>query len=374
MRRDQPGSKARRVAASVLGVVALTTTACSQPTEVTIAREPAVDPGAEAAAPPVEAGDAEQPAEEGVVDAPADEAEAALYDSAVTAPRARPRVVGGQLVSDRGSLLRGVTLPLDEQPENPVNAQLFEDLKASGLNTVHLYLENWTLATGERAALAQKVVELAAAAQVYVIFGLGAGPTRAMNGGSGSFDIEKVRSFWYYYGGRFADQTHVLFEVQNYPDDGCNRAWQASTMAMQREMYQVLRRIAPSTHIVMMSYGEMPTAATLTAAIDALPTVDWSNASIGTHGTSSCVTLAQQAAVIAAARARGVPLLVTELIRTGATNVGDYERGRTGWMSMRWLTLSTDWAAFKRDFGQPNTTWCPDFGAWPQDSSACVAQ
>jgi hypothetical protein len=351
MRRDQSARRQRALALALVCVGPLA--GCSPPAEVALAREE-----------PRLVLDAGQPANP--------EAAAPDADAAVKA-RDRVRVINGELRTDRGSLLRGVTVAPDEYPNFVVDRALFDQLKAAGLNALHVYLENWNIATGLRVAQADTIVSLAAAAGVYVVFGLGAG-SQGARGGPGQFDIEKVRSFWYYYAGRFAEQTHVLFEVHNYPEPACKGTWPTATLAMEREAYQIIRRLAPQSHILLMSYGSMPTTEALNSAVDSLTGVDWSNASIAAHDYADCVPLARHHEVIEAARLRGIPILITEVNRDSPADVSEYELARAGWVSTRWLIVSQDWTSFRHDHGPPAATWCPDFGIWPQDSAVCSPQ
>jgi hypothetical protein len=288
--------------------------------------------------------------------------------------RQRVRVAGTSLVTDRGTLLRGIDIPIDLTPGFPLNAGLFVNMaQTQGLNAVQVYLEYWGDQTGSHLAQADQIIDQAGAAGLYVILGIGGGPPGDGHPGNGWFDINKVRSFWQLYGPRYKDRTHVIYQLQNQPDLSCNAPWPADTIAMEREGYTLLRSLAPDTHIILFSYREMPTPAQLGGGIDQLSDlVDWSNASVGMGGIPNCVQTPQFADTFAMATSRRAPVFITALPMDGWGNDAvELERDHVGWTSIRWLVHLPDFATFQDDHAQAGVTWCPDFGAWPQDSTVC---
>jgi hypothetical protein len=182
----------------------------------------------------------------------------------------------------------------------PLAPSLFTDLTQSWLNAFHVYLENSGHAAGSHAAEADALVELTSAAGMYLVLGVGGGLS------GGSFDLDKVRGFWSFYAPRYADRTHVIYEIQNIPDLRCNVAYEAATLAMQQEIYALIREQAPSSHVALFSFAAQPSSAALEANLTALEgAVDWSKASVAFH-TQSCDGQRNLPGLSAAARTRAV--------------------------------------------------------------------
>jgi hypothetical protein len=304
-----------------------------------------------------------------------------IVDAGTSAPplvtaqvRQRVRVAGTTLVTDKGTLLRGIDIPIDLTPAFPLNPRLFDDMaQRQGLNTVEVNLEYWGDATGSHLAQADQIVDQAGAAGLYVILSIGGGPPGNGHLGNGWFDIDKIRSFWQLYAPRYKDRTHVFYQLQNQPDLSCSAAWPAETIAMEREAYTLVRSLAPETHIILFSYRETPTPALLGGAIDQIAdVVDWSNASVGMGAIPNCVSTEQFADTFAIATSRRAPVFISALPTDGwESNTVELERDHIGWTSIRWLVHLSDFATFQSDHSLAGVTWCPDFGTWPQDSTTC---
>jgi hypothetical protein len=283
------------------------------------------------------------------------------------ADRGRVQVRDGNLFTDKGTRLRGVTFGIDFQPEPDFEPSLFEQMSGeAGLNAVHIYLENYADATGVNAAQGDALVEMASAAGMYLVLGIGGGSA------PNSFSLDKVRSFWSFYAPRYAARTHVLFEIQNIPDPGCDVPYQAETIEMEREIYALIRSLAPSTHVAMFSFSSMPSGAALAANLDALEGgIDWARASAAFH-TGSCAGVADLPGLLAVARSRGIAAFASELdYFTSFELLAELERERVGWFNFEWLVRRRDIAAFRDAHDAAGLSWCPDFGLWPEDSQSC---
>jgi hypothetical protein len=295
----------------------------------------------------------------------------------VATTRGRIQVSGTTLVTDRGTPLRGIDIPIDLTPNFPLSRALFEEIaQRQGLNAVEVNLEYWADPSGSHLAQADQIVAQAGEAGLYVILAIGGGPSGNGHPGNGWFDIEKVRSFWQLYAPRYKDRTHVIYQLQNQPDLSCSAPWPADTLAMEREGYTLIRSLAPETHIVLFSYREMPTPALLAGSLDQVTgLVDWSNASIGMGGIVNCVDTAHFADTLAMATQRRVPVFITALALDGwQAAASELEMEHVGWTSVRWLVHMKNFATFQIEHADVGLTWCPDFGTWPQDSRACAAR
>lgn len=353
----------RRLAALALGTALALGAACGDLDRQIVARELAAPaPESEAGVEP-DAGGADP-----VLDA-APGVDAEPPPSPASRARGRVAVVDGRLVTDVGSPLRGMALPVDVGWQLP-DLQLLRRLAdENGFNTVHVYLENSTQPSGTMLAEADAIVSLAEQAGLYVVLGIGGGQT------NGSFDSEKVFSFWTLYAARYGASPHVLFEIQNNPEFTCDEPVQEATMAMQREAYTLIRSLAPDTHVVLLSTSAVPEISVLEDAIARLDDlVDWSNASIAMHTDIECVPLARLDEVEAATSSAGVPFFISQLPEEGwEAHVREYESRGISWMHIIWFGKHDDLSTLRAQTSAADLTWCPDWGSFPEDAEACRA-
>lgn len=281
--------------------------------------------------------------------------------------RGRVQVRDGNLLTDKGTRLRGLTLGVDTQPDLLLTQDTFERMSHElGLNAFHVYLENYGDETGVHEARGDELVEMTSAAGLYLVIGIGGGDA------NGSFDLEKVRSFWSHYAPRYAARTHVLFEIQNNPDVVCDGPYSDETLAMQREIYELIRAAAPSTHVALFSFMRLPSGAALAANLDALAdTVDWSKASVAFH-LEPCAGTDNLPALLEVVRERRIAAFNSELpYSTPFDGIARLESERVGWFNFEWIVRTRDLMAFKTAYEDAGLSWCPDFGSWPQDSESC---
>ncbi|MCP4742131.1 MAG: glycoside hydrolase family 5 protein, partial [Actinomycetales bacterium] len=128
-----------------------------------------------------------------------------------------------RLLSDRGTLLRGVSLSWDggdpygsQQKFMPSQASLDALARDYGYNTVHLYLEGDssgnTDPVGYNVEDCDILVDRCAKAGLYLIITIGC---NGENGAIHSMDF--IQDFWKFYGPRYKDRTHVIYEAKNEP-------------------------------------------------------------------------------------------------------------------------------------------------------------
>lgn len=284
--------------------------------------------------------------------------------------RGRVQVRDGNLLTDKGTRLRGAMLGIDVAPDAALDQPLFDELaQGAGLNAFHVYLENFADVTGVNAAQADQLVELTSRAGMYLLIGIGGGR------GNSSFDLAKIRSFWDFYAPRYAERTHVIYEIQNQPERTCDAPLLAETLEMERETYGRIHAVAPRSHVAFFSFHAIPTPDTLENALDALTgVVDWSRASVAFHAAPGCATTAELADVLAVSSGRGVAAFASEIAAdASAAETGVLEAARIGWFNFHWLVQERDLELFRSEHDAAAVTWCPDFGAWPQDAERCTA-
>jgi hypothetical protein len=305
-------------------------------------------------------------------------------ESNARAPRGRVEVVDGRLVTDMGSILRGVTseadLGVDFEPyaspeaARPLLRAFFERLTSElGLNALQVYLEGWDVATGSRAEFADVLVEESGRAGAYLLVGPGAGPVRDGRGGTGWFDPAVVSAFWSFYAGRYADRTHVIYQLQKVPDRTCDGLWSEDALELEQSVHAIIRAQAPDTHIVMFSFASTPTASAFDVNVRALDGLEWHNASVGFHAHDECVPISEVSSFPRDLDdGRRISLLSTELPpEDWQANLLALETESIGWMHYHWLELDSELSDFRSAHDDAGASWCPDFGTWPTDSSSC---
>jgi hypothetical protein len=141
---------------------------------------------------------------------------------------------------------------------------------------------------------------------------------------------------------------------------------------MEKEIYELLRSHAPSTHVALFSFVAQPSGPALQAGLDALQgSVDFAKASVAFH-SQFCEGKNNLEALVELARARGIAVLDTEMtFSTAFETTTQLETERVGWFNFEWLVVNRDLAAFRKAHAGAGISWCPDFGTWPEDSQTC---
>lgn len=291
---------------------------------------------------------------------------------ALALPRGRVRVEEGRLVTDVGTPLRGVILPVDVGWVVEDFSQLEELAETSGLNALHVYAENWSDAPGDNLAIVDTIVSQAASAGLYVILGRGGGPDAPDHPGNGWFDLAQVQAFWDVYASRYAVSSHVIYEIQNNPELSCD-APSPATIELQRAVHARIRAVAPETHVGLYSFFAIPTIATFQAAVGAVDdVVDWSNTSIFHHGSEQCAALTSLASLVESSQLEQVPLLASQLPFDGwEPALLELESLGLGWISHRWLTTEPTHTTWVVEAERLGLDYCPDQGTFPLDASTC---
>lgn len=291
------------------------------------------------------------------------------------AARGRPYINAAKttFVADNGNLLRGAIIST-ETGSTPSVAQL-EAIKQVGLNAVHCYAErrDYGYSAGAKVAAVDLAVQRTREAGLYLVITIG----------NGGFDQTFNTAFWNFYAPRYANETHVLYEIQNEPAPG-NPPYSgnAALMQMQLACYNIIRTHAPATPVMLMSYSSFENGAGVLQDIAALGTaIDWSNACIAFHGYGEKGPAAIRAC-LETVLAAGYPCFQTEFYRwpwgTGdfalgaapslyqdVDETGDLERLGVSWLSFLTLSRVVDDARFKNPLNNAGITWTPDFGNWP---------
>ena len=134
------------------------------------------------------------------------------------AQRGRPRLNAARstFVADNGRPLRGPYTSTEWTSAAP--ADQITNMRNLGFNAVHLYAEvfslNWPTsgnAPGYNAAEVDKIVQRTRDAGLYLVMTIGNGAN------NGNHNIQWATNFWNFYAPRYANETHVLYEIHNEP-------------------------------------------------------------------------------------------------------------------------------------------------------------
>lgn len=294
------------------------------------------------------------------------------------AVRARPHLdtsLGfNMLLSDNNTLLRGVSLSWDggdpygsQVKVMPTQTQLNALATEYGLNTVHLYLEGDSTGNtnpiGYNAADCDTLVQRCANANLYLIITIGC------NGENGQMDLSWSQSFWNFYGPRYKNETHVIYEAHNEPALWTPSNWATSDWNNQIAMYNTIRGHAPDTFILLGSFMGFAGDPRWGANYLASNGVSWSNAGFAHHGYESLAGIENAISLL---KNTSYPALLCTEFWPGDT-VGQgynsmYESHFNGWMQFQWLGAGTsDLLDFKSKINAAGTVWTPDSAActWP---------
>ncbi len=322
--------------------------------------------------------------------------------------RLKPRNGLGTLLTDRGTRLRGAFIRncyMAYQNEPVIMEGTKEGmLKARdeyGMNTMHLYLGDPESPLAHFQPLADSMVEWTREAGMYLVMTIG-----GCLFGPGDYDYDHVMAFWEHYAPLYADETHVIYEIQNEPTFKCIGESPQGVIDMNVDAYNIIRSYAPDKHVMVMSYATV--LSTMEATLSDLQRleaggVDFDNASVSYHGYYWCSGAREHKLPEYQGQAEsyfypplqdmGYPFVQTEPERENSLE-GDIETDgyliefyenemEVSWLSFYGIPWDDDdeQSLFnpETDFkgtldaltGENAVSWCPDFGTWPRDASTC---
>ncbi|EIP99995.1 CBM6-containing protein,putative carbohydrate-binding protein [Opitutaceae bacterium TAV1] len=291
------------------------------------------------------------------------------------AARGRPYInaAGTTFVTDTGTLIRGAIISTETGNVPALSA--VQGIKTRGLNAIHCYAEraDYGYAAGRHSAALDQVVQMTRDNDLYLVITIGGGGVNA------AF----IQDFWTFYAPRYANETHVIYEIQNEPV--VRPPVSASVIDMEKAAWNIIRAAAPHTPVLLMSYTIFQNASGVLADIAALgSTIDWTNAAIAFHGYGEYGPDATRTCLQAVMNA-GYACFQTEFYRwpwgTGdfalvdppslyqsVDETGDLERLGVSWLTFLSLGRVMDDTRFKDRLDNGGIVWTPDFGAWPSGS------
>jgi len=267
--------------------------------------------------------------------------------------RGRVRNNGTTIVTDWGTLLRGACWGPD-QCRCIFDKGDLKVLKQCGLNSIHVYGEypygNLSDPVGYNVAILDSIVEWCREESLYVVM--------CMGGQWRDLTLDRLRQCWEFYAPRYADQTHVVYELNNEPDDN---------VAVAKTCWPVVRPNAPETHVLLLSpsniQGGVNSLFNPIAQIG--DAVDWSNASIAYHGYGTSGDFQQQA--VKTMNDAGYGMTCTEFW-PGQNLEPAYESGGISYFHLIWCSIINGRGieATCERVRPLNISFVPDFGDWPQ--------
>ena len=176
----------------------------------------------------------------------------------VITQRGRPvlNAAGTTFVADNGQLLRGPYT--SSEWGSPAPYDEIAQMKDLGFNAVHLYGECFdknypnpgSTAPGYAASRIDSVVQATRELGLYLVLTIGNGAN------NGDYNRRYILDFWDFYAQRYADETHVLFEIQNEPvawgpPYSASNATPPGAIDMEAAAYKTIRSHAPDTPVLL---------------------------------------------------------------------------------------------------------------------------
>lgn len=206
------------------------------------------------------------------------------FSSAEAAERGRVRVQNGSVYTDRGTMIRGSTMAVLYGIGNAKNQSYWQYLnKTLKLNAVRLGVKTGQIGRNVRQQLEtiDHMVASAGKNNMYVMINNSIQP--------GSYNLSQLREFWSVVAPRYANRTHVFYEMTNEPVNG-GPVWGNAAQYTEKvrselkSIYDIMRRGAPNTHIVMFTAPNLfPNCATYAEMISKVKGIDWKKTSVGFH-------------------------------------------------------------------------------------------
>lgn len=282
-----------------------------------------------------------------------------------------------RILTDQGSLLRGVSLAFDggdpyveEKLPFPSKRSFKQVSEEYGLNAVHVYLEGNSSTNPEPVGinikLADKLVQIAKESGLYLIITMGC------NGENGSIhSLDKALDFWSLYAERYKDETHVIFEAHNEPVAYTLNNFTKEDWDIQYKLYKHIRKKAPDTLILLgsfMSFFDPGGTPTWGSEYLEKKGVSWDNAALAFHGYWDLKQV--EDTIIDFCDNKDNPALLCTEFFPGDTNK-DFnsmlEAHSIGWLQFEWFSNDDNLESFREKINQSGTIWYPDNpnAQWP---------
>ncbi len=299
-----------------------------------------------------------------------------------------------RLLSDKGTLLRGVSISWDggdpygsQEKFMPSQASLDALAKDYGYNALHIYLEGDssgnTDPVGYNAEDCDVLVERCGKAGLYLIITIGC---NGENGAIHSMDF--IRDFWKFYGPRYKDETHVIFEAKNEPVHFTAAHWVPKDWDDQLLMYETIREVAPDTMVLLLSYMGFRYEGAVADAVKHLTDngVDWGNAAVAWHGyetrqgIEACLDLFERTPDFPATLCTEFwpgDTVADPTVEDDESYNAAFESHHVGWLQFQWLAANdAELPGLAYRLERAGVVWTPDDPAcrWPASGSPTIPE
>ncbi len=309
--------------------------------------------------------------------------------------RSRPRLNAARttFVADDGQDLRGPYTSTEWT--SATSWQNIANMKNLGFNAVHLYAESFDMnypnagstAPGYSMANVDAIVAETRTNGLYLIITIGNGAN------NGNYNAAYITNFWNLYSARYANETHVLFEIQNEPvawgpPYSSPTATPPGGLDMEVAAYRAIRANAPNTPVLLFTYAVLGGTGGASAALTDIHAFNqtvfgnqnavWTNTAVGFHGYAGDPNTAIAVSNILNA---GYPCFMTEF----GTGTWGWTGGGLDVAAVEALeSLGVSWVSFQYvppsgvsdDVTRPDAyvnrvmnsglSWTPDYGSFPQ--------
>ena len=210
--------------------------------------------------------------------------------------------------TDADTPIRSGTVWLWSQDPMEQPASYYAAMREAGLNTVRLVLfdvwiheegyakHDWTERAYKKTMLEriERAVNYCSDNGLYAIINA---HNRVPRADTPKYDEPHNTGLWKAVAPYFANRTHVLYELSNEPITGAGRDGvvddnSAKTLKALARVHDIARRLAPSTHLMVLTpagisgYGTKTAMSNLTRNFEKLTTrgrIDWTNTSVAYH-------------------------------------------------------------------------------------------
>lgn len=169
--------------------------------------------------------------------------------------RRRPIIDNGTLMTANGYILRGCGgFGIRDRGTIANDPEMWKLVRSRRFNFVRLDVKVGARTVSEQLPIVDRAVQLAAENNMYIMILTSEKP--------GSYNREKLLEFWGKAAARYADKTHVFYELTNEPTMGGPSWGSVSQFTSQvvkdlQSVYNVMRRDAPNTPICVPSSANL---------------------------------------------------------------------------------------------------------------------
>ena len=207
--------------------------------------------------------------------------------------RGRPRITGAGIFTDTGKPIRGCSMDIRKQAVPVCTLQsTWDNYRKAGINISRLDVKTDADSAGrslqQQLPFIDAAVGCAEKANMYVQIHPSTTP--------GRYNILQLNDFWTAVASRYANRTHVVYEMYNEPTSNASTqywgdagSWTDTTLRDFRNAYDIIRDKAPDTHVILFSSANLAPNASAWRSVperfDKLGKgpMDWNNVSIGFH-------------------------------------------------------------------------------------------